>query len=762
MKNAAMVYLTRGWSPIPVGSDKRPLLEWKRFQDEHATEAEISAWYETWPEGALGIVTGKVSGLLVLDIDAADPKRFATGCAKIAELLPDGLTTPTVRTRRGGLHYYFRRPDVGMGNRAKVAGFDIDVRCDGGYVVAPPSAGYAWLIPLETCEVAVLPEALLRFLQPPKPVAPSRMPGRPAADVVERARRYVARMPQAIAGSGGHNATFAVACALVHGFALDLADAWDVLCEYNLRCQPVWSEKELRHKLESARQAEHQNPYGYLADSPNPHAAPPPFVPCEPPPHQDDEGPVWDEPPGPDDAPAAPRGQAVEEASIAALLCDPGSLHSVEMRVEDYADSRCRAAYEAICSLAFERGGVIDVATVEAEAQRKGHRHVTAEWLRSLGEALPSHLVDYATHLRRAANKRRVEVALREAQQLLATAEPEAVVNLLEETHRRVVAASDVSARFSIPATLTSAVLERLEHAEERPTRLPTGIGQIDAIIGGLPVGHLTMIGGRPSHGKSGLARCMMDNLCDQGIPCGYISLEDSGADIVQWLMVRRADVPDVMARINAGQPTARDHGAMQRMKPRIDGKPFVICEEPGLTGPQVCQRGRQMVAAHQIRALFIDYLNLMELPERRDRKDELAGVVRSLVRLAKACGIAVVLLAQLNRENAKEGRDPRLEDFKDCGGVEEACEVALLVHRPWKFKQETSKRRKAKLQEVIVAKVKQANTGTAYCYVDGARGDISDPPPDFFDEANIDGHGGNPIDYSRDVHPDRSWGGPP
>jgi len=58
-------------------------------------------------------------------------------------------------------------------------------------------------------------------------------------------------MPGAISGAGGHDQTFAVACKLVE-FGLSPDDAWPLLLEYNHRCQPQWSERELRHKLEDA------------------------------------------------------------------------------------------------------------------------------------------------------------------------------------------------------------------------------------------------------------------------------------------------------------------------------------------------------------------------------------------------------------------------------------------------------------------------------------------------------------------------------
>lgn len=74
-------------------------------------------------------------------------------------------------------------------------------------------------------------------------------------DVLEHARKYVAAMPPAISGEGGHNQTYSVACTLVQGFGLSAQDAWQILVDYNNRCNPPWSEKELWHKLESAEKA---------------------------------------------------------------------------------------------------------------------------------------------------------------------------------------------------------------------------------------------------------------------------------------------------------------------------------------------------------------------------------------------------------------------------------------------------------------------------------------------------------------------------
>lgn len=64
---------------------------------------------------------------------------------------------------------------------------------------------------------------------------------------------YLEKIPAAVSGSGGHSQTFAVAKILLFGFGLSNDDALVFLRRYNQRCQPPWSEKELVHKIKSAR-----------------------------------------------------------------------------------------------------------------------------------------------------------------------------------------------------------------------------------------------------------------------------------------------------------------------------------------------------------------------------------------------------------------------------------------------------------------------------------------------------------------------------
>lgn len=154
-------YLALGWSVIPVGPDKRPLIRWEPYQGRRPTPEELADWRRRFPRAGIAIVTGSVSGLVVVDSDGPDGEAALAG----RELPP----TPTVRTGKGW-HRYFRHPGRLVPNGVRVLP-GVDVRGDGGYVVAPPSRHpsgrrYGWVDGLSPwdVELALLPTWVLERL----------------------------------------------------------------------------------------------------------------------------------------------------------------------------------------------------------------------------------------------------------------------------------------------------------------------------------------------------------------------------------------------------------------------------------------------------------------------------------------------------------------------------------------------------------------------------------------------------------------------
>lgn len=130
--DAALSYARRGWKVFPVRG-KLPLVMW---QDEATLdEAEIKDWFDDAdPEIGVAIVTG--TGLVVLDVDAKSGGLESLS-ALLTEYAGRVVDTSVVRTGGGGLHFYFRT-EVELRNKTGVRP-GIDIRGDGGYVVAPPS-----------------------------------------------------------------------------------------------------------------------------------------------------------------------------------------------------------------------------------------------------------------------------------------------------------------------------------------------------------------------------------------------------------------------------------------------------------------------------------------------------------------------------------------------------------------------------------------------------------------------------------------------
>jgi Bifunctional DNA primase/polymerase, N-terminal/Primase C terminal 1 (PriCT-1) len=145
---AARDYVARGWSVIPVEPrGKRPRVPWTAFQHRLPSQAEVDEWFRRWPDANVGIVTGAVSGLVVIDVD---PRHGGEGSLQDLERGDAPLPrTVEAATGGGGRHLYFAHPGGTVANRVGLAP-GIDLRGDGGCVVAPPSMHasgrrYAWV-----------------------------------------------------------------------------------------------------------------------------------------------------------------------------------------------------------------------------------------------------------------------------------------------------------------------------------------------------------------------------------------------------------------------------------------------------------------------------------------------------------------------------------------------------------------------------------------------------------------------------------------
>jgi putative DNA primase/helicase len=294
LRTAAWLVDQRGFSVIPLDHPgestetvparigKVPALKWRRYQTTKPTPEDLQTWFGNGHLRNIGVVTGEVSQIVVVDLDSARAVAWAD-----THLPPTPMATRTAK----GEHRYYRHPGVPVRNQARMRTdgsiLQIDLRADGGYAVGPGSlhaSGVVYERLGAWPPVDQLPTFDPAWLEPEEEDAPSAaapgtapMPRPVATDdharVLTRARAYLAAIPGAVQGQGGDTQTLTAACRVVRGFDLDDADALDLLRTWNQTCTPPWSDEDLTRKIHNARQYGTE-PIGGLRDTPRREGSP--------------------------------------------------------------------------------------------------------------------------------------------------------------------------------------------------------------------------------------------------------------------------------------------------------------------------------------------------------------------------------------------------------------------------------------------------------------------------------------------------------
>jgi hypothetical protein len=286
MLDGALMLAARGVPVFPlVPLGKGPLISRQQgghgCHDATTNAAAIVAFLDRDPVPNIGIATGLASGLLGIDVD---PRHggHTTMQALVARYgrLPDTLRAESCSR---GWHLYLRCPAEPIRTRAHALGAGVDIRAEGGYLVAPPSyvvvpprddapgyqGPYRWIALVEPAECPAWIAALAtpRAARVQRSTAHVRVP----ADVIDRARaflRYQRERHPSIQGSNGSAPLIYTAIALVRGFVLDEQTALGLLTEWNVDARPPWSQRELVHAIENAGKS--AKPVGFLLSEQRP------------------------------------------------------------------------------------------------------------------------------------------------------------------------------------------------------------------------------------------------------------------------------------------------------------------------------------------------------------------------------------------------------------------------------------------------------------------------------------------------------------
>lgn len=182
---AALDLVTRGYAVLPLhslrdgrctcgASDCKPGKHPRVTGGHKAAStdlAQVTSWWRTWPDANIGVATGRDRGLVVLDVDPrhGGDRNLDRLLAEHGALPP----TPSVRSGGGGTHFWFAAPSRPLPSRQNLGGGGLDLKADGGYIVAVPSLHesgetYEWIMPLGSVDLAGIPDWVEALADKPK------------------------------------------------------------------------------------------------------------------------------------------------------------------------------------------------------------------------------------------------------------------------------------------------------------------------------------------------------------------------------------------------------------------------------------------------------------------------------------------------------------------------------------------------------------------------------------------------------------------
>lgn len=224
-------------------------------------------------------------------------------------------------------------------------------------------------------------------------------------------------------------------------------------------------------------------------------------------------------------------------------------------------------------------------------------------------------------------------------------------------------------------------VMPRLvERMHGRAAYVRTDWPQVNELIGGLRPGALYVIGARPGQGKTIVAGQLAMTLAQHG-HVAFSSLEMGADELVARFTAAQLGI--FVGNITDAKMSPRDWALFEEHRARIEALNIAIDDRSGVTMTDVRRFVRGVRRNGHLSGLVVDYLQLMQSHERKERHLQVADFSRQLKILAKEFQIPVVALSQLNRNSERsEEAKPKLSDLRESGAIEQDADVVMLLRR--------------------------------------------------------------------------------
>jgi replicative DNA helicase len=262
-------------------------------------------------------------------------------------------------------------------------------------------------------------------------------------------------------------------------------------------------------------------------------------------------------------------------------------------------------------------------------------------------------------------------------------------------------------------SAIVPGLLEELEKLSTPGQKLgvETGFKAFDYMTGGLRGGQLAIVAGRPAMGKSAFMLNCAENMARRGVPVLYFSLEMPANELAARVVLGRAET-----NIEVVRNGFLDHPTKLRIADRaaeFAEEPLFVDDRGGLTMLDIRGRSRLAVRRWGVKAIFVDYLQLVSHIGAQSRENEVGFVSRGLKAMAMELNVPVVAAAQVNRkaEDRSDNR-PKMSDLRESGSIEQDADLVCLVHRPCYYAVDQEQEPDPQDAELLIAKHRAGATG--------------------------------------------------
>ncbi len=388
-----------------------------------------------------------------------------------------------------------------------------------------------------------------------------------------------------------------------------------------------------------------------------------------------------------------PHNREAEEAVLGAVLIFPESYYdlSQKLKADDFYIIRNRWVWESYTSL-IERRQKIDLLTVSAALNEKNHLEEIGgtAYLTTLINQTPTslHAEAYAEIVEENAMRRRMlEAANHLAKQ--AYDRGKTVNTLLDEAEKAVFGLSERRITYDLQPIqkVLGNYYDRIDQLSERPDEIfgvPTGLFDLDKILGGLQKSDLLIIAGRPGMGKTGFMLSVAKNAAQKHRKhVAIFSLEMSNEQLIQRLIAQETGIDT--QRLRSGQLFDDEWSKFNQAIEVLSDTHIWLDDTPAITPLSLRTKCRRLHMEHQLDLVIVDYLQLMAGDTRTEnRVQEVSYISRNLKVLARELNVPVLVGAQLSRAvEQRADKRPVLSDLRESGSLEQDSDIVMFIHRP-------------------------------------------------------------------------------